>query len=654
MSGLEVISSIASIAQLAGNVYAISKTLYEVGNALSNAPSDIQDLARDLETFSEELRLLSTFLDQKKGYADQIHRLTAKIIGDCAKICVKIDRILQKLRNGRVWARVKWLYKEKEIKRLLARLRDLKLCLMGTLSFMNILKADAIMDTMNVPSQSLLENTGESMSAETIAQLEETRSQLSKVSIASEVRQGIRPQRNLETFSNWHARQGAAQGETFSRGDNSRSDPKETQGSNSIENAPQVGVLSKWYGSQPGHTISNQTPGQIPRFKTDEAPASSEGTGLPTMMSSGSSINATTQIPNISVESFHSARSQFAPSLEPGNEATMDSSASPVLANASLIPRITQSNIRELTPNINPHLALKIDMVSSAIKHFQMSQDEAEAWAATSIPNFHPPEVIISHSAGRKTSSQRLKIPPITTFLPPLSDSSLPPPPPPLLTPSVAGKSNEMKENSVYESDFRRRTIPNEIISRRTPYIDSASSKTPSPETQAMLASPGLPTHFTPRPPLTSIAGTRSQKNLDSYHDSDATSKPSIIPGTHPGLDKTVRSSPKPAKTQIMEPFYTPNSPRMTHVGHDIQNTLFVNEQTQQEDKPYDSWMDMEYPYFQNAAPQLYHPQQFVPLPPNPSQSNSISNDYNSISSPPVCARFRILRYNSFFVLTLI
>ncbi|KAL5346672.1 hypothetical protein ACLOAV_008379 [Pseudogymnoascus australis] len=33
------------------------ETLYEVSDALCNAPSDIQDLSRDLETFSQELNL---------------------------------------------------------------------------------------------------------------------------------------------------------------------------------------------------------------------------------------------------------------------------------------------------------------------------------------------------------------------------------------------------------------------------------------------------------------------------------------------------------------------------------------------------------------------------------------------------------------------
>jgi hypothetical protein len=96
MSSLEVVGSIgsigstASIAQLAGTVYTISKTLYEVGDALSNAPSDIKDLARDLETCSEGLNLPSCLLGRKNSrYSNRVCRLTAKVIGDCATICQK-------------------------------------------------------------------------------------------------------------------------------------------------------------------------------------------------------------------------------------------------------------------------------------------------------------------------------------------------------------------------------------------------------------------------------------------------------------------------------------------------------------------------------------------------------------------------------------
>lgn len=182
---LEVIGGIASILQLAGTVYTISKTLYEVGEALSNAPSDIKDLARDLETFSDELHLLSTLLHGKDGrYADQVYRLTAKIIGDCATICTKIDRIIRKLRSGSVLAKIKWLYKEKEIMKLLARLRDLKLSLMGTLSVLSALRADNMMDSLGINNPSLIGGPNRhGLSTETRMQVEDTRLKLAGMSM---------------------------------------------------------------------------------------------------------------------------------------------------------------------------------------------------------------------------------------------------------------------------------------------------------------------------------------------------------------------------------------------------------------------------------------------------------------------------------------
>jgi hypothetical protein len=188
MSGLDTIGGIASIAQLAATVYTISKTLYEAGEALSNAPSDIKDLARDLETFSQELYLLSSLLQgRNEKYADQVYRLTAKIIGDCASICVKIDRILRKLRSGTFLARIKWLYKEKEIMRLLARLRDLKLSLMGTLSILSALRADHMMNALGVPNSSLIaDSKGEGLSSETVKEMEETRKKLAEIAVSQE------------------------------------------------------------------------------------------------------------------------------------------------------------------------------------------------------------------------------------------------------------------------------------------------------------------------------------------------------------------------------------------------------------------------------------------------------------------------------------
>lgn len=131
---MEVIGAVASICQLASAALSLSKTLYSVGSAIGSASEDVQVLAEDLKTFAQSLMLLSRLLeDSKSWYSDDIYLLTAKIIKDCAELYIKIEKILAKLGgNGKSnWKlRVKFVYKEGEIRKLLKRLRDMK----GTLA----------------------------------------------------------------------------------------------------------------------------------------------------------------------------------------------------------------------------------------------------------------------------------------------------------------------------------------------------------------------------------------------------------------------------------------------------------------------------------------------------------------------------------------
>ena len=134
MDPLTAIGAVASIVQLAQAALSISKALYSLGAAVGSANDDIQVLADDLKTFSQSLTLLSRLLeDSKAWYSDDIYLLTAKIIRDCAELYVKIDKILVKLGgNGKsTWKlRVKFVYKEGQIRKLMKRLRDMK----GTLA----------------------------------------------------------------------------------------------------------------------------------------------------------------------------------------------------------------------------------------------------------------------------------------------------------------------------------------------------------------------------------------------------------------------------------------------------------------------------------------------------------------------------------------
>jgi hypothetical protein len=134
MDPLTIVATVASIGQLAQAALTLSKTLYNVGSTIASASDDIKTLADDLKTFSQSLSLLSRLLeDSKAWYADDVYLLTAKIIKDCAELYVKIDKILVKLGgNGKSnWKfRVKFVYKESQIKKLMTRLRDMK----GTLA----------------------------------------------------------------------------------------------------------------------------------------------------------------------------------------------------------------------------------------------------------------------------------------------------------------------------------------------------------------------------------------------------------------------------------------------------------------------------------------------------------------------------------------
>lgn len=134
MDPLTAVGPVASVLQLGQTALSLSKTLYSVGAAVASASEDIQVLAQDLKTFSQSLTILSRLLeDSKSWYSDEIYLLTARVIKDCAELYVKIDKILVKLgsKGKSTWKlRVKFVYKEGQIKKLMKQLRNMK----GTLA----------------------------------------------------------------------------------------------------------------------------------------------------------------------------------------------------------------------------------------------------------------------------------------------------------------------------------------------------------------------------------------------------------------------------------------------------------------------------------------------------------------------------------------
>ncbi|ESZ91527.1 hypothetical protein SBOR_8098 [Sclerotinia borealis F-4128] len=363
---LEVIGGIASIAQLAGTVYTISKTIYEVGEALSNAPSDIKDLARDLETFSDELHLLSTLLHGKDGrYADQVYRLTAKIIGDCATICAKIDRIIRKLRSGTVWTKVKWLYKEKEIMKLLARLRDLKLSLMGTLSVLSALRADHMMDSLGIQNSSLIGGkNGHDLSAETLKQVEDTRLKLAGITMVDATKSSQGSTTSLPSITS-----------LLSGGSSSALSSSATLATYIGSPASETSSATTFTPSQLISMVAmpNSMPMPNPKALKSIDPFHS-AISYQDQNSSGPAVLAA-MTPNVQsgqpVEEYHlSAIPQGMIPAISGSHATTDYSI-----------KVSHQLDKSLTAE---EVSLKIwrdEMAISALKHFNMNKTDAENWA---------------------------------------------------------------------------------------------------------------------------------------------------------------------------------------------------------------------------------------------------------------------------------
>ncbi|KAH9208894.1 hypothetical protein DL95DRAFT_449616 [Leptodontidium sp. 2 PMI_412] len=376
MSGLEVIGSVASVLQLAATVYSISKTLYEVGDALSNAPSDIKDLARDLETFSEELHLLSSLLsDQTHRYSDRVYRLTAKIIGDCASICVKIDRILRKLRSGSFVARVKWVFKEKEIMKLLARLRDLKLSLMGTLSLLSALKADHLMDAMGVGNPSLLEGPkDERLSKKTAEDLEETRKKLGGITA------GQNPGSSLPA---------TVSGSTLTPPVSQSSEDCQ-QSVTSSEKGTDASDASQSFSSSATSLKSTVSSHVSPEPRSIEQPNAQifiSAIALP-------QPNVVMQIPHAmaSVQSFYSAFSRHDNEDLEGAD-TMNGN----IAASDITPSSTKTHSPQKLADSRVE-EWKADIIHSAMKRFGMTREDAISWvSALPVPSF--PDSGVQHNA---------------------------------------------------------------------------------------------------------------------------------------------------------------------------------------------------------------------------------------------------------------
>ena len=255
-----------------------------------------------------------------------------------------------------MWARVKWLYKEKEIMKLLTRLRDLKLSLMVVLSMLGALKADHMLDAMGVPNKSLLEGEVDEKAAEQAKKdIEETRRKLADISTETSG--------PLLSHMSSLALQGSWNPTLFP-----------------------VSATSSKFSEHKTSSNARALPAAAIPHALDGDPAMSTVALFP--------ASPIMQMPAAmdSVQSFHSAVSH---QTNLGECVTIAQSSFP--NDVSYLPQYF--TITEMSP----HPKWRAGTIELAANHFQMTREQAEAWADSVSPprpgpsSTHPMDIYAEH-----------------------------------------------------------------------------------------------------------------------------------------------------------------------------------------------------------------------------------------------------------------
>ncbi|KAG9236877.1 hypothetical protein BJ875DRAFT_523438 [Amylocarpus encephaloides] len=119
MDPITTLGAVVGIVQHATTALS-SKAAYTLGSAVPSAS--------DLETFSPSLNDFSRLLKDGRTYcSDHIYLSAAKNIKKCVGRYVELDKPLGKYGGSGKWKiRVRFAYREKEMGKLMARLRDSK------------------------------------------------------------------------------------------------------------------------------------------------------------------------------------------------------------------------------------------------------------------------------------------------------------------------------------------------------------------------------------------------------------------------------------------------------------------------------------------------------------------------------------------------
>jgi len=226
---------------------------------------------------------------------------------------------------------------------------------------MKYLKADHEIDTIGGPNRSLLEGSNKNkLSEETVAQVEATRKKLAGISIVQE------------------------------------HDPAKSR----LEPKPKTCSNEEPQSSQSTDALSSQPLSQALELEAKSLVTASETTASFHIAAFALPTNAIMQHSKISIQSFHSALSHLDPAAEDRHVPSWES------AGCRETDSVTHQGGGDVhrkidTENINLHLRLKADCVASAIKHYQMSEEDAVT--RISLPSLSESISQQRAAAGRQT-----------------------------------------------------------------------------------------------------------------------------------------------------------------------------------------------------------------------------------------------------------
>lgn len=130
MSGLEVIASVVGVAAFGTKLTA---SLYEVGEHMIRARSQIRSIARNVSLLTDAIRHVRDVLESRQAvYSTKLVRSIKRVMRSCERTFRKINETINSKKSySSVWGlvRIRWLFKKPQAEEMEAKMDSLKVTL---------------------------------------------------------------------------------------------------------------------------------------------------------------------------------------------------------------------------------------------------------------------------------------------------------------------------------------------------------------------------------------------------------------------------------------------------------------------------------------------------------------------------------------------